>query len=80
MYKHIVFRLSELLGKLDNFALMSAIDWLTIASGIESVNVRTAKHDESVLYCRGNYEFEEERSELLSHLITKLTIFNFCLG
>ena len=74
------FRLGDLLGRLDNFSLMSAIDWLTIASGVESVNVRTAKHDESVLYCRGAYEFEEKRSELLSHLTTKLTIFNFVWG
>ena len=74
------FRLGELLGRLDNFAFMSAIDWLTIASGVESVNVRTAKHDESVVYCRGAYEYEEKRSELLSHLTTKLTIFNFVWG
>ena len=62
------------------FAFRSAIDWLTIASGVESVNVRTAKHDESVLYCRGAFEYEEKRSELLSHLTTKLTIFNFVWG
>ena len=54
------FRLSELLGKLGPFAFMSAIDWLTIASGVESVNVRTAKHDESVVYCRGAFEYEEK--------------------
>ena len=71
------FRLSELLGELDPFAFMSAIDWLITASGVESVSVKTAKHDQSVLYCRGAFEYEEKRSELLSHLTTKLTIFNF---
>lgn len=74
------FRLGELLSKLNNFAFISAIDWLTIASGIESVNVRTAKHDESVLYCSGAFEFEEKRSQLLSQLATRLTIFNFVWG
>ena len=74
------FRLSELLGKLMPFTFMSAIDWLTIASGVESVNVRTAKHDISVLYCKGAFEYEEKRSELLSHLATELTIFNFVWG
>ena len=74
------FRLSGLLGKLDNFAFISAIDWLTIASGVESVSVKTAKHDQSVLYCSGAFEYEEKRSNLLSYLTTKLTIFNFVWG
>ena len=74
------FRLSDLLGKLHPFAFVSAIDWLTIASGVESVSVRTAKQDESVLYCRSAFEYQEKRSELLSHLTTKLTIFNFVWG
>ena len=71
------FRLSELLIELGPYALKSTIDWLTIASGVESVQVRTAKYDQSVVYCRGAFEYEEKRSELLSHLTTKLTTFNF---
>ena len=74
------FRLGELLNELDPYAFSSANDWLTIASGVESVKVRTAKHDETVLYCRGAFEYEDKRSELLSHLTTKLTIFNFVWG
>ena len=74
------FRLGELLNELDPYAFRSAIDWLTIASGVESVKVRTAKYDQTVLYCRGSFEYEEKRSELLSHLTTKLTIFNFVWG
>ena len=71
------FRLSELLIELCPDAFKSAIDWLTIASGVESVQVKTAKYDQSVVYCRGAFEYEEKRSELLSHLTTKLTTFNF---
>ena len=71
------FRLSELLTELGPHAFKSAIDWLTIASGVESVQVKTAKYDQSVVYCRGAFEYEEKRSELLSHLTTKLTTFNF---
>ena len=79
------FRLGELLSKLDpyNFSklepygFLTAIDWLTIASGVESVKIRTSKHDQTVLYCGSAFEYEEKRSELLSRLTTKLTIFNF---
>ena len=74
------FRLGQLLSELDPDDFISARDWLTIGSGVESVKVRTAKHDETTLYCRGNFEFEEKRSLLLSQLTTKLTIFNFVWG
>ena len=74
------FRLGELLSKLDPYAFILAVDWLTIASGVESVKVSTAKHDQTVLYCRGAFEYEEKRSLLLSHLTTNLTIFNFVWG
>ena len=72
------FRLGQLLTELDPDDFISARDWLTIGSGVESVKVRTAKHD--TLYCRGDFEFEEKRSLLLSQLTTKLTIFNFVWG
>ena len=74
------FRLSQLLSELDPYDFISARDWLTISSGVESVKVRIAKHDETTLYCRGAFEFEEKRSLLLSQLTTKLTIFNFVWG
>ena len=74
------FRLGQLLSELDPYDFISVRDWLTIGSGVESVKVRTAKHDETTLYCRGAFEFEEKRSLLLSQLTTKLTIFNFVWG
>ena len=74
------FRLGELLSELDPYVFILPRDWLTIASGVESVKVSTAKHDQTVLYCSGAFEFEEKRSLLLSHLTTKLTIFNFVWG
>ena len=54
------FRLSELLIELGPHAFKSAIDWLTIASGVESVQVRTAKYDQSVVYCRGGLRVRGE--------------------
>ena len=63
------FRLGQLLSELDPYDFISARDWLTIGSGVESVTVRTAKHDETTLYCRGAFEFEEKRSLLLSQCI-----------
>ena len=74
------FRLSELLSELHTFAFLSAVDWLTIASGVESVKVRTTKHDYDIIYCGSACEYEEKRSELLSLLTTQLTIFNFVWG
>lgn len=74
------FKLRELLGQLDPFEYILPYDWLNIAAGVESVTVTTSKHDESVMYCRGAFEYEEKRSKLLSHLTTKLTIFNFVWG
>ena len=74
------FRLRELLSQLDWFKYRLAIDWLDIAAGVESVKVTTAKYDSSTMYCRGAFEYEGKRSELLSQLTTKLTIFNFVWG
>lgn len=74
------FKLRELLGQLDPFEYILPSDWLNIAAGVESVTVTTSKYDESVMYCRGAFEYEEKRSQLLSHLTTKLTIFNFVWG
>ena len=74
------FRLRELLGELHPFDFLSATDWLTIASGVESVKVSTIKHDYDIGYCGSACDYEEKRSELLSHLTTQLTIFNFVWG
>ena len=74
------FRLREVLSQLDQFKYMLAIDWLDIAAGVESVKITTAKYDDSTTYCRGAFEYEGKRSELLSQLATKLTIFNFVWG
>ena len=74
------FRLRELLFELHPLAFTSAIDWLTIASGVESVKVSTAKHDYSITYCRSRFDYEEKRSNLLSLLTSRLTVFNFVWG
>ena len=74
------FELLELLGQLHPVAFSNATDWLDIAAGVESVKVTTAKHDGTLVYCGTAMAYEDKRSELLSNLATRLTIFNFVWG
>ena len=74
------FKLLDLLGQLHPEAFLKTIDWLDIAAGVESVKVTTAKHDDTVAYCGTAMAYEDKRSELLSNLATRLTIFNFVWG
>lgn len=74
------FRLGQFLGELDPFDFMLSIEWLDIAAGVESVKVVTGKHDDCLMYCGIALGYEDKRSELLSYLTTKLTIFNFVWG
>ena len=74
------FKLREFLGECDQFRFLNAMDWLDIAAGVESVKVTTAKHDDSLMYCGDAIAYEDKRSELLSNLATRLTIFNFVWG
>ena len=74
------FKLGELLNALHQFEYLAATDWLDIAAGVESVKVTTAKHDSSLMFCGGAADYQEKRSELLSNLATRLTIFNFVWG
>ena len=74
------FKLLDLLGQLHPEAFLKTIDWLDIAAGVESVKVTTAKHDDTVAYCGTAMAYEDKRSELLSILATRLTIFNFVWG
>ena len=74
------FKLGELLSQLHQFEYLAAIDWLDIAAGVENVRVTTAKHDTSLIFCGEAIAYENKRSELLSNLATRLTIFNFVWG
>ena len=74
------FKLGELLSALHQFEYLVAIDWLDIAAGVESVKVTTAKHDSSLMFCGEAADYQDKRSELLSNLATRLTIFNFVWG
>ncbi|MYB64022.1 hypothetical protein F4X73_04985, partial [Candidatus Poribacteria bacterium] len=42
--------------------------------------MNTSKFDYDIMYCGSAYDYEEKRSELLSQLSTRLTIFNFVWG
>ena len=79
LQKHC-FELREFLGQWDQLLFLNAMDWLDIAAGVESVKVTTAKHDDSLAYCGTAMDYEDKRSELLSNLATRLTIFNFVWG
>lgn len=58
----------------------NASEWLRIASGIEEVDLFTGKYDEAVGWCRPSWEYESQRSLLLSDFATELTIFLFAWG
>jgi len=59
---------------------LSAADWIHIAASIDKVTLNINKFDESVLYCGAASEYESKRNELLTHLVTKLSVFNFIWG
>jgi len=58
----------------------NVLDWLKLCSGVEKVEVFTGKYDEGVLYCGIIYDFENNRSEMLSLLSTQLVQFHFAWG
>lgn len=64
----------------DEVNIGNAIDWLKLSSGVESINIDTAKHDDSVLYCGIVWDYEEARSKLMSSLTTELVRFHFVWG
>jgi hypothetical protein len=57
-----------------------AADWLRIAASIDRVTMDITRFDESVLYCGAAWEYESKRNELLTRLVTKLSVFNFIWG
>lgn len=59
---------------------MIAGDWLELASGIETLQLITARFDDSLMYCGNARDYEDKRSLLLSEVATRLSIFNFIWG
>ena len=59
---------------------LGASDWLRVASSVDCVDVDTGRFDESVVWCRPRWEFESQRSVLLSRLAAQLTVFSFVWG
>jgi hypothetical protein len=64
----------------ENVGWLGASEWLDIAAGVERVEVNTLYFDQSIMYCGTAYDYENARSDLLSHLVTQLAIFNFTWG
>lgn len=84
-------RLAMLLAQLDALPLRQevfdeGISWLKIsdqlhvASSILDVEVNTARFDDSVIWCETAWEFESERSKLLSQMVTQFVIFTIVWG
>lgn len=57
--------------------LDDAGEWLDIAASVEGVQLRTARYDDSIMWCRGAAEYEDRRSEALGECIRFLTMFSF---
>ncbi len=57
-----------------------AAEWLYTAASVDHVTIDTTRFDDSVMMCRPAWEYESARSELLTRLVTQLTIFNFVWG
>ncbi|MCK5051083.1 MAG: hypothetical protein KAS53_05060 [Candidatus Cloacimonetes bacterium] len=55
-------------------------DWLELCSGIEKVDILTAKFDEAVYLCKTVSQFEDDRSKLLSKFVRNLVEFHFAWG
>lgn len=58
----------------------SAIEWLNLCSGLETVNIVPNKYDEGLLYCGNAWDYAVSKSNLLSDLSTKLVRFHFAWG
>lgn len=56
---------------------MTAAEWLDLAAGVDSVTLYTAAFDDCLHYCQSVLDYEDARSEILSKLVTQLTVFNF---
>src|SRR5690554_6651060 len=59
---------------------LSASHWLDIAASIDRVEINTSRFDESVQLCRPAWEYQSERSDLMTKFTTQLTTFNFIWG
>jgi hypothetical protein len=58
----------------------NAADWLELAAGVCKVEFLTARFDDTLMYCGTAMDYEGARSELLSRIVTQLTIFQFAWG
>lgn len=64
----------------ERYNYQNAADWLELAAGVCKVEVLTARFDDTLMYCGTAMDYEGARSELLSRIVTQLTIFQFAWG
>jgi hypothetical protein len=55
-----------------------AAEWLDVAASVCKVEVLTGGED--VIYCETVMDYENARSDLLSHIVTELVVFQFVWG
>lgn len=58
----------------------SAIEWLNLCSGLETVNIVPNKYDEGLLYCGSAWDYEVSKSNLSSERSKKLVRLHFAWG
>jgi hypothetical protein len=63
-----------------NLTWERSIEWLNLGLSIQATNVITGYHDDTLLYCGSAMEYEIKKSEILSEIVTDISIFNFLWG
>lgn len=62
------------------FEWPDAAEWLDLAAGLQKVEVVTGSFDQSLMYCESALDYENARSDCLSSLLVRLTMFTFVWG
>lgn len=83
--EYLAWRIADYLVSCDYFDnyegdFYSAIEWLNLCSGLETVNIVPNKYDEGLLYCGSAWDYEASKSNLSSKLSTELVRFHFAWG
>jgi len=63
-----------------NLGFLPQIGFILLQVSKKWLSINTSKFDDSILYCGSAWEYEVKRKEILTHLVTKLSIFNFTWG
>jgi hypothetical protein len=76
----VIVGLSEHDSLINHEKERNAAEWLDVAAGVCNVEVVTSRFDGCTMYCEPMLEHENARSELITSLVTQLTVFLFIWG